>query len=89
MKKIDIKDNIEHSAMKQWIEKNDRDIEKLYDHAKVANEEMGKIREDVSGIKTDITWLRDGLNKVDIRSWWILGTVIFGIIIQISFNLIK
>lgn len=59
------------------------DIRRLYDHAKIANEEMGRVQKSIGIIETDLHWMKDKLEKVDGRSWWILGTVILGIIVQI------
>lgn len=59
------------------------DIGKLYDHAKIANEEMAHIKADMSEVKNDIKWLKDGLQKVDTRTWLILTSVILGILFQI------
>jgi len=58
-----------------------KDIEHLYKHAEVANREMGII-------KTDVDWIKKKLEKVDSRSWWILGTVILGIAMQVVLNMI-
>ena len=58
------------------------DIEKLYDHAKIANEEMGVI-------KTEITWIKDSLTKVETRSWYILATIIMGFLATIAISFLK
>lgn len=62
------------------IKQNTKDIEKLYDHAKIANEEMGVI-------KNDIAWIKEVLEKVETRTWWILGTIILGFLANIAFQL--
>ena len=58
----------------------EKNIEKLYDHAEVANREMG-------AVKTDMEWVKKNLKKLDNRTWWILGTIILGIIVQILLNI--
>jgi len=65
---------------KHLNEENRRDIERLFDHAEVANREMGVI-------KNDIGWIKRKLEKVDNRNWWILGTVLVGIGLQVIINL--
>lgn len=45
------------------------DIKELYNHARVANEEMGII-------KTDIKWIKEGLNSVNTKVWWILSIIV-------------
>ena len=65
------------------------DIEKLYDHAKIANEEVGAIKVDIAEIKTDLIWVKTQLNRIDERAWWILSTVILGSLISIAVNLFK
>ena len=76
--------------------KNTEDIEKLYDHAKVANHEMGIIKIDISVIRNDVNWLKetqakqlDIIDKIDTRGWWILGSVVLGIFTTILFMLFK
>ncbi|MFA6459606.1 MAG: hypothetical protein WCV79_04425 [Candidatus Paceibacterota bacterium] len=63
------------------------DIAKLYDHAKIANEEMCVIKEEISEIKTDMVWVKDFLKSQDSRLWWILATMVIGILIQIALSL--
>lgn len=62
-----------------------KDIEKLYDHARVANEEMSVIKEDISEIKTHVHWIKEVYgdwekrwDKVENRTWQILISVIIG-----------
>lgn len=60
----------------------EKDIKNLYDHAKIANEEMAVI-------KTDISWIKMILEKVDLRTWFILSGVILSILVQITFLIKK
>lgn len=53
-----------------------KDIDALYDHAKIANEEMGVI-------KTDIAWIKPIVKKLDDRTWYILSAIILGIMLEI------
>lgn len=53
-----------------------KDIEKLYDHARVANEEMAVI-------KNDMAWIKKIIERHDVLLWSILGTVILGVIIAL------
>ena len=78
------------------IKQNTKDIEKLYDHAKIANEEMGVIREDIAEIKAHVAWIREVYDSwekrwdiVETRTWWILGTIILGFLANIAFQLWK
>jgi len=49
------------------------DIAQLYKHADIANKEMGKIKEDIGAIKTDLDWLK--------KSYWVIaGASISGLI---------
>lgn len=66
--------------------KQQKDIDKLYDHAKVANEEMSVIKEDIAVIKTELVWVKTQLNRIDERAWWILSTVILGSLITIAMS---
>lgn len=63
-------------SLKTTTEQNAKDIEKLYDHAAIANEEMGVI-------KNDIKWIKERLDSVDSKLWWIITTAIAGIIIPL------
>lgn len=71
-------------------ENTQRDIDRLYDHANVANKEMGIIKESIGVIKrtqgvieNDICWIKRKVDKLDGRIWWILGTVIVGVLLII------
>lgn len=65
------------------------DIKALYDHAKVANEEMGKVQVHLSALETDMKWVKDTVTKVDTRTWLILSGIIIGIAVQIVFYIAK
>ena len=65
------------------------DISKLYDHAKIANEEVGAIKEHIAVLETNTKWIKEILEKVDMRTWVILGTIIFGVLIQILFKIMS
>ena len=55
---------------------HDEEIEELKNHARVANEEMGLIKQDIAILKTDMAWVRDAFKTMDARVWWILGSII-------------
>jgi hypothetical protein len=57
-------------------EENAKDIEKLYDHARIANEEMGVI-------KNDIAWIKEMVEKIDAKFWWIITAIIAGVVIPL------
>ena len=61
--------------------KTQKDIDKLYDHARVANEEMGTIKTTLEVVKTDVAWLKKGF-------WWIVGGSLTAAVTSIA-NLIK
>lgn len=62
------------------------DIKKLYSHADVANREMGVMSTKVALIEQRIKNIETMMSKVDSRTWWILGTLILGILIEIFFK---
>ena len=79
--------------MKKTNQQNTDDIVKLYDHAKVANEEMSVIKEDIAEIKAHVNWIREiygdwekRWDKLDNRIWTILGTIILGFLISLYFK---
>ena len=49
----------------------------------IANKEMSEVKENLVGMKTDIEWVKKTLEKVDTRTWVILGTIVLGIVVQI------
>jgi len=57
-----------------------KDIEQLYAHAKVANNEMGDIKVSMIQISTDVDWLK--------RSYWVVATASFGGLIGAVINLL-
>ena len=77
--------------------KNEVEIEALFEHARIANHEMGVIKDHISeingrikGIETHVEWIRaiydgweDKVNKLDERIWWMLGTIVLGFLISI------
>ena len=76
------------------------DIKELYEHSKIANEEMGVIKTDMGIMKNDVKWIKDtfskfeesiekSVDKMDSRGWWILGTVVIGIAAQILITLLN
>ncbi len=73
--------------------KQDEINRELFDHARIANEEMTHIKEDIFSIKTEVSWIKDSLqetkkvlDKFDNRTWTILATIIMGFLIQIIFK---
>jgi len=57
------------------------DIEKLYDHAKIANGEMGDIKISLERVVTDVGWL--------LKYHWIIATAAIGGLIAGLLNLMK
>lgn len=58
-------------------------VDELKDHARVANDEMGKVQTHLASLETDVKWIKESVDRVDARVWWILGTVVAGTLIQI------
>ena len=73
----------------ETLQNHRKDIKELYEHARVANEEMGAIKIDIEVLKTDISWIKSTIGNVDSRVWWILGTVVIGIFAQILIGVMK
>jgi hypothetical protein len=65
------------------------DIAKLYDHAKIANDEMGVIKIDVGMLKNDVAWIKEFLKNLDSRLWFILTVVVIGTLTQIALSVAK
>ena len=63
-------------SLKSTSEEHSKDIDKLYDHARIANEEMGVI-------KNDVKWIRERLEAVDSKLWWIITTVVVSVLIPL------
>ena len=55
------------------------DIIKLYDHARIANEEMSGIKIELSQIKTDVGWLK--------KWFWLVAGTSTGALIAALMNL--
>ena len=86
--------------MQKEIQQHSEDIKVLFGHAKIANEEMGVVKIQITEINgkidniTDhITWIKQvyegwekKIDKIDERVWWILGTIILGFITTIYFS---
>lgn len=68
-------------SLKSSTEENSKDIVQLYEHAKIANQEMGVIKEDISVIQNDIKWILKSVEKIDAHFWWIITTVIAGVVV--------
>lgn len=62
-------------------------INELKEHARVANEEMGVIKTDIAWLKKSVEDIAKKVDKVDLRSWWILGSVVLAALIQIIISL--
>ena len=56
------------------------DIVKLYDHARIANEEMSGIKVELSQIKTDVGWLK--------KWFWLVAGTSTGALIAALMNLV-
>ena len=67
-------------------EKQDQQIEALFEHARIANEEMGIIRNDVGWIKEKMECFEKRFDKLDNRIWWILSTVVVGFLANLYFK---
>ena len=46
-----------------YQEQVQQQINELHKHAETSNFEVGKIKEDIAIIRTDIGWIRDEINK--------------------------
>ena len=79
------------SSNKNRFDYYDESIKALQGHARISNEEMGVVKEhmgviekDVAILKNDIKWIVEKLEKVDVRTWAILGTIVLGILLNIT-----
>ncbi len=74
----------------EQIKKNTIDIEKLLEshqkHLIIANEEMGVVQNDIAWLKESRKEDRLILDKIDTRTWWILGTIVVGFLISLYFR---
>lgn len=70
-------------SIQSSIDENTKDIGKLYDHAKIANQEMGVIKEDIGVIQNDIKWIKQTVEKIDSKFWWIITAIIAGVVIPL------
>lgn len=71
------------SKLQEHINKEVDDTLKTHEkHLAIANREMGVL-------KTDVAWIKSKLEKVDTRTWWILGSVVLGIFINILMAVTK
>ena len=68
-------------SSKEDIKEIEKDVVKLYDHAKVANEEMSVVKTTLEIVKNDVGWLKKGF-------WWLLGGGLIGILTSLA-NLFK
>lgn len=64
--------------------------EKLFKHVEISNGEMAKVKEDMAVVKVDIGWVKEKLDdfekrfdKLDNRTWTILGTIILGFLVSL------
>lgn len=71
--------------------KNLRDVWK---HIEITNEELGSVKSDVAVMKSDIKWVRETMDEIDVRIdttntrlWWILGTVIVLNVVAIAIRI--
>ena len=44
-----------------------QDIDRLYDHAKIANEEMASVKATLGTIQNDIGWIKTEMSKMGFR----------------------
>jgi len=58
----------------------DRRIECLENHIATLNNEMGEVKIAVSGIKTDVNWLK--------KSYWVIATASIGALMGAIINLL-
>ena len=56
---------------------------------KVANHEMGLVHERLSMVEVNVGWVKNLLEKVDLRVWVVLTGIIVVILTQIAFFLVK
>ena len=62
------------------IDNLEEQISQVQEHISTTNSVMGSI-------KTDIEWLKKSVQQVNDRTWWILGTIIIGFVIQLVLKL--
>ena len=55
-------------------------------HISILNREMGEVKTELKFINREICEVKDNIKKLDKRVWYILGSVLSGIAIQILFK---
>ena len=59
-----------------------KDLDKVWGHIEVTNKEMGNVKEDCAQMKTDIKWLKESMDRVDKRTWYIATGILITIAIS-------
>jgi len=60
---------------------------KSRNHLETLNREMGEVKTDMGWLKEAVVECNTKIASVDTRTWYILGTLIISILIQIGFKL--
>ena len=61
-----------------------KDLDKVWNHIEVTNKEMGEVKENVATMKTDIKWLKESMERVDRRTWYIATGILITVIISVG-----
>lgn len=80
MKREQLETNAKQEIINQEINK---DIDELYDHAKIANGEMGDIKVEMGIVKNEIYWIKEKANNIDSKVWWLITGGIFGVLMVV------
>ncbi len=56
-------------------------------HIEILNRESGELRDAQIKANVDISWIKEQLDKIESRTWFIISGIILSIIIQILFNI--
>lgn len=56
-------------------------------HLETLNREMGEVKTELTWLKNEIQECKDRITSVDSRTWYILGSVVLSILVQIFFKL--
>lgn len=86
-KRIFRRKNMPEENLQQHINQEFKEIlVKHEERLTIANSEMGSVKSALGIVQTDIGWIKQQFETINTRVWWVLGSIVLGILVQILFK---
>jgi len=71
-----------------YTAKKNHSLAEIWNHIETTNSELGKVKEDIAILKTDLKWVKESVDSLDKKQWYIITGIVIVILTEILLKVI-